>query len=137
MKGEGAENADGTVSYPMTVTLTNEMSAADAAALPAYIAAHNGTADAPTQEMLRTLLYAPAGGTITDVVTSSGSMKEATHNGLQVFYQDVRLMPGESFQVTYTVTVSAEAAEELDVRVTPTAQHARKGEIGGVLADAE
>ncbi len=51
-------------------------------------------------------------------------MKEATHNGLQVYYQDVRLMPGESFQVTYTVTVSAEAAEELDVRVTPTAQHA-------------
>lgn len=137
VKGEGVENADGTASYPMTVTLTNEMSAADAAALPAYIAAHNGTADAPTQEMLRTLLYAPAGGTITDVVTSSGSMKEATHNGLQVFYQDVRLMPGESFQVTYTVTVSAEAAEELHVRVTPTAQHARKGEIGDVLADAE
>ena len=137
VKGEGVKNADGTVSYPMTVTLTNEMSAADAAALPAYIAAHNGTADAPTQEMLRTLLYAPAGGTITDVVASSGSMKEATHNGLQVFYQDVRLMPGESFQVTYTVTVSAEAAEELDVRVTPTAQHARKGEIGDVLADAE
>ena len=136
-KGEGVKNADGTVSYPMTVTLTNEMSAADAAALPAYIAAHNGTADAPTQQMLRTLLYAPAGGTITDVVTSSGSMKEATHNGLQVFYQDVRLMPGENFQVTYTVTVSAEAAEELDVRVTPTAQHARKGEIGDVLADAE
>ena len=137
VKGEGVKNPDGTVSYPMTVTLTNEMSAADAAALPAYIAAHNGTADAPTQEMLRTLLYAPAGGTITDVVTSSGSMKEATHNGLQVFYQDVRLMPGESFQVTYTVTVSADTAEELDVRVTPTAQHARKGEIGDVLADAE
>ncbi len=137
VKGEGVKNADGTVSYPMTVTLTNEMSAADAAALPAYIAAHNGTADAPTQEMLRTLLYAPAGGTITDVVTSSAGMKEATHNGLQVFYQDVRLMPGESFQVTYTVTASAEAAEELDVRVTPTAQHARKGEIGDVLADAE
>lgn len=136
-KGEGVKNADGTVSYPMTVTLTNEMSADDAAALPAYVIAHNGTADAPSQEMLRTLLYAPAGGTITDVVTSSGSMKEATHNGLQVFYQDVRLMPGESFQVTYTVTVSAEAAEELDVRVTPTAQHARKGEIGDVLADAE
>ena len=137
VKGEGVKNADGTVSYPMTVTLTNEMSAADAAALPAYIAAHNGTADAPTQEMLRTLLYAPAGGTITDVVTSSGSMKEATHNGLLVYYQDVRLMPGESFQITYTVTVSAEAAEELDVRVTPTAQHARKGEIGDILADAE
>lgn len=137
VKGEGVKNADGTVSYPMTVTLTNEMSAADAATLPEYIIAHNGTADAPTQEMLRTLLYAPAGGTITDVATSSGSMKEATHNGLQVFYQDVRLMPGESFQVTYTVTVSAEAAEELDVRVTPTAQHARKGEIGDVLADAE
>ena len=136
-KGEGVKNADGTVSYPMTVTLTNEMSADDADALPAYVIAHNGTADAPSQEMLRTLLYAPAGGTITDVVTSSGSMKEATHNGLQVFYQDVRLMPGESFQVTYTVTVSAEAAEELDVRVTPTAQHARKGEIGDVLADAE
>ena len=46
VKGEGVKNADGTVSYPMTVTLTNEMSAEDAAALPAYIAAHNGTADA-------------------------------------------------------------------------------------------
>lgn len=137
MKGEGVKNPDGTVSYPMTVTLSNEMSAEEAANLPEYIAAHNGTADAPTQQMLRTLLYAPGGGTISSVTSSTGAMTEATHNGLQVYYQDVRLMPGESFQVTYTVTVSAEATEELDVRVTPTAQYARKGTIGNVLEAAE
>ena len=61
VKGEGVKNADGTVSYPMTVTLTNEMTPTPRPCRPSR---HNGTADAPTQEMLRTCLCAPAGGTI-------------------------------------------------------------------------
>lgn len=128
--GEGVKQADGSTVYTMSATLTNEMSAEEAADLPAYVQAHNGGADDPSQEMLRLYLYAPMGGSITDVSSSYGSMSEATHNGLQVMYQDIRMLPGESVTVTYTVVVPAEAEGELELRVTPTAQYARKGTAG-------
>ena len=55
-------------------------------------------------------------------------MVEGTHNGLQVMYTDVLMNPGESYNVTYTVTVPAEGAnQDLEVRVTPTAQGVREG----------
>ena len=133
-KSEKVMNADGTASYNLTVTLTNSMSAEDAANLPAYVAAHNGGADNPAQEMLRFYLYAPMGGSISNI--QGGSLSEATHNGLQVFYTDVRLNPGESYSVTYTVTVPAEGANaDLVVRATPTAQAAREGTASNVLAE--
>ncbi|WP_455138948.1 DUF4012 domain-containing protein [Thermophilibacter sp.] len=126
-RGDAVRNADGTTSYSMTATLTNTMTADEAANLPAYVRAHAGGVGA-AQEKLRLYLYAPAGGSISDVAYSGGSMSEGTHNGLQVMYADVLMNPGESSTVTYTVTVPAEGAnQDLRVHVTPTAQEAREG----------
>ena len=126
-RGDAVKNADGTASYDMTATLTNTMTADQAASLPAYVRAHAGNVGA-AQEKLRLYLYAPAGGSISNVSYSGGGMVEGTHNGLQVMYTDVLMNPGESYNVTYTVTVPAEGAnQDLEVRVTPTAQGVREG----------
>lgn len=125
----GMKSGDGTTTYSMKATLTNTLPAELADELPPYLQAHHAGLE-PAMELLRLYLYAPMGGTISDVQCSADSMTEATHNGLQVFYQDVYLMPGDTYEVTYTVTVPPEGADkELDVRVTPTAQDARKGTL--------
>lgn len=124
------DQGDGTTVYEITATLTNELPADQVANLPAYVKAHSPYADNPAQEMLRLYLYAPYGGSIFNVTCSAGDMGEATHNGLQVMYRDIRLLPGESATVTYMVTVPAEAKGDLELRVTPTAQYARKGTAG-------
>lgn len=72
-----------------------------------------------------------AGGTISDVETSgsatfSTAPEEHSHNGLQVFYGVLELLPRTDATVTYTVTTSAEAGDQpLTVRTTPTCQAAR------------
>lgn len=72
-----------------------------------------------------------AGGTISDVETSgsatfSTAPEEHSHNGLQVFYGVLELLPRTDATVTYTVTTAAEAGDQpLTVRTTPTCQAAR------------
>lgn len=72
-----------------------------------------------------------AGGTISDVETSgsatfSTAPEEHSHNGLQVFYGLLELLPRTDATVTYTVTTSAEAGDQpLTVRTTPTCQASR------------
>lgn len=128
-KSSGIKSGDGSVTYSMKVTLTNTMTEEEAQNLPAYVQAHNSRLQ-PSEELLRLYLYAPAGGTISDATASKDSLSEATHNGLQVLYYDVRLLPGETYEVTYTVTVPAEGGDrELEVRSTPTAQEARQGTV--------
>ncbi len=123
----GVQSADGTVAHSMTVTLTNTLSQEEAQNLPAYVQAHNGALQS-AEELLRLYLYAPMGGSISDIECSAGPLAEGSHNGLQVFYGDIHLLPGESVTVTYMVTVPAEGAgDDLEVRVTPTAQAAREG----------
>ena len=71
------------------------------------------------------------GGTISDVETTdsatfSTAPEEHSHNGLQVFYGVLELLPRTDATVTYTVTTSAEAGDQpLTVRTTPTCQAAR------------
>ena len=120
--GEGTVNDDGSVSYDLTVVLQNTMTDEEAANLPSYVRAWSTVADDVTQIMLDFYLYAPYGGTISDVTCTYATLTESTHNDLQVFFGELRMLPGETITVTYTVTVPAEVAdEELWVRVTPTA----------------
>lgn len=129
--GVGEKNSDGSVSYPVTVTLASTMSEDEEASLPTYVAGIGRNAPDWMDERLTVLLYAPAGGTISDVQTSgtaafSTTPEEHSHNGLQVFYSVLELMPRTEATVTYTVTVPAEAADQpLTVRTTPTCQDVR------------
>lgn len=129
--GTGKRNADGSWSYPVTVNLSSTMSEEEEASLPLYVAGVARQASDWNDERLTVLLYAPAGGTISDVETSgsatfSTAPEEHSHNGLQVFYGVLELLPRTDATVTYTVTTSAEAGDQpLTVRTTPTCQVAR------------
>lgn len=129
--GTGKRNADGSWSYPVTVNLSSTMSEEEEASLPLYVAGVDRQASDWNDERLTVLLYAPAGGTISDVETSgsatfSTAPEEHSHNGLQVFYGVLELLPRTDATVTYTVTTPAEAGDQpLTVRTTPTRQAAR------------
>ena len=119
---EGTTNDDGSVSYDLTVVLQNTMTDEEAANLPSCVRAWSTVADDVTQIMLDFYLYAPYGGSISNVTCTYATLTESTHNDLQVYFGELRMLPGETITVTYTVTVPAEVAdEELWVRVTPTA----------------
>ena len=129
--GSGKRNADGSWSYPVTVNLSSTMSEEEEASLPLYVAGVGRQASDWNDERLTVLLYAPAGGTISDVETSgsaafSTAPEEHSHNGLQVFYGVLELLPRTDATVTYTVTTAAAAGDQpLTVRTTPTCQVAR------------
>ena len=129
--GAGKKNADGSWSYPVTVTLESTMSEDEEASLPTYVAGIGKDAPDWMDERLTVLLYAPAGGSISDVSTSgsasfSTAPEEHAHNGLQVYYSVLELMPRTQATVTYTVTTPAAASDQpLTVRTTPTCQAAR------------
>lgn len=129
--GTGKRNSDGSWSYPVTVTLSSVMSEEEEESLPPYVAGVGRQASDWNDERLTVLLYAPAGGTISDVETSgsatfSTAPEEHSHNGLQVFYGVLELLPRTDATVTYTVTTPAAAGDQpLTVRTTPTCQAAR------------
>lgn len=127
---DGIVHDDGTTTYRVTVSLTNTLTDELAEALPTYAGATSSLAYEKGDEMLRLYLYAPAGGTVSNVDVADGGsglvLEEAEHDGLQVFFGLAHLLPGQTCTVTYSVTTPAEAAgETLKLRVTPTAQDVR------------
>lgn len=120
------ENADGSTTYRVTTTLKNTMTPQEKAEMPGYFQGHNGISQDIDDEVLRLYLYAPAGGSISDIKTSgSGSieMNEATHDGLKVAWGGVHMLLGQDIKLEYTVTTSKDSRHKaLKVRTTPTAQ---------------
>lgn len=125
------ENADGSTTYRVTTSLKNTMTPQEKAEMPGYFQGHNGISQDIDDEVLRLYLYAPAGGSISDIKTSgSGSieMNEATHDGLKVAWGGVHMLLGQDIKVEYTVTTSKDSGhKELKVRTTPTAQTFEQG----------
>lgn len=124
--GQPVDNSDGSRSYQVTVTLTNTMTAEEEATAPQYVSGYASAKRSVGDMVFRLYLYAPAGGSISGQNISGGdlSLQDASHNGLQVSFGQLRLLPGETCTVTYTVTTSPEAAgKDLALRVTPTAQN--------------
>ena len=131
--GVGTQAGDGSCSYQVTTTLTNTLKKSEVDKLPDYVASamihEDGSADRGN-ERLGVYLYAPAGGTITDVQVNGSDLKltAAKHNGLDVQYGIVNLQPEETCTITYKVTTSKESgAKPLTVQMTPTCQAARDG----------
>ena len=91
-----------------------------------YITGYN-TAKRNRSDMIdKVYLFAPAGGSISDVtidgyVPSEYPLKEGTYNGNQVWYVTLQTSGLETSTITYNVTTAANAAD-LTVRQTPTAQ---------------
>lgn len=131
--GVGTQTGDGSCSYQVTTTLTSTLKKSEVDKLPDYVANsvyENGKIVNRGNERLGVYLYAPAGGTITDVQVNGSDLKltAAKHNGLDVQYGIVDLQPEETCTITYKVTTSKESGSKpLTVQMTPTCQAARDG----------
>lgn len=122
------ENSDGSKSYGMKVTITNNYDPDAYDTMPAYMEVQvPGRSDHDIVERID--LIAPEGGRISDVSTervntyggdpSDGGWKEDTYQGLDIWTQNVRLQGKEAVVLTYTVTTSPEARKDLEVHTTP------------------
>ena len=125
--GEAAANADGSRTYPCSLRLANAMTPEELEASNAVITGGN-PAKRSEDDMLEVLnLYAPAGGRI-EVVGSNGQVDLAgdkAYRGLQVVCGEAHVQIGAPAEITFNVTVSPEAAQELSVRIPPTVRDYR------------
>lgn len=123
--GEGTPNVDGSTTYQVTTTLSNKFTSDIAASAPAYVYGYNTDKCSKTDMISGVYLYAPAGGTISDVQVSGGwSMAEHSITGFDVWSGSVQTEGGASTTITYTVTTSPAATSALTVRTTPDCEAA-------------
>ena len=126
--GDGVKNEDGTTTYDVTTTLANTITPEEASSAPLYIYGGNGAKRDRSDMLDFVYLFAPAGGSISDLMVSENALNtdfgvaNEVLSGLQVLRFRTHLLAGETATITYRVTVSAEAAEPLAVRTTPLAQ---------------
>ena len=125
--GEAAANADGLRTYPCSLRLANAMTPEELEASNENITGFN-PAKRSEDDMLEVLnLYAPAGGRI-EVAGHNGQVDLAgdkTYRGLQVVCGEAHVQIGAPAEVSFNVTVSPEASQELSVRIPPTVQDYR------------
>ena len=125
--GEAVGNAEGSKTYLCNLRLTNVMTPEELEASNANITGFN-PAKISEDDMLEVFnLYAPAGGHI-EVVSSNGQFvfaDDKTYRGLQVVCGEAHVQIGAPAEITFNVTVSPEAAQELSVRIPPTVQDYR------------
>ena len=109
---------DGSQSVAVRATLTNT-APKNAADLPPYISSGNVI---PKGEVrMNVLLYAPTGGRVDDVRTSSGARGgfSQRHNGLAVMGRTVQLKPGQTEVIDYDVLTGPAQPGVPVLRVTP------------------
>lgn len=144
--GNSTKNADGSTSYQVMTQITNTLSPDSANELPRIIT----NPDQYGRDRIRSLgdmildvyLFAPMGGAITDLrvegtfapegffddmgtwYTRPGaeSMTQASYNGRDAWYGVTMIEPLQSTTLTYTVTTSPQAVNELTVDTTPLGQ---------------
>lgn len=120
--GEPVVNDDGTRTYDVTATYSNVLSNADKVNAGNYIlGSYGGTITGYIH------IFAPAGGTISDIKTSNGGrMYTGTYHNLDVAYMfGNSIAPGSSITITYKVTTAAGVTTPLGVNSTPTLQNYR------------
>lgn len=139
------KNADGSTSYVVSTTITNTLSPEEANALSSYITAPDPYAADRIRSrgdmILDVYLFAPAGGTITEL-KAEGSfapetmfddmstwytrpgpepMTKASYNGLETWCGVTMIEPLQSTVFKYRVTTSPKAIYDLKVDTTPLA----------------
>lgn len=117
--GERTENPDGSYTYPITVTFTNNITQEEINAADTYISGGLGGS-------MRGVVYffAPAGGSVDNFTASNGhKIKLSSYNGMTLGFMDQFLIrPNQPITVTYTVTTAPGVDTPLVFSKTPTAQ---------------
>ena len=136
--GKGTKNPDGSMTYDVKVTFTNQLESAELSTLPVYITNGDGF-DGGLHFFV--YLLAPSGGKITDVNTegtfygasnypipafaiSAGgedAMNETTYQGNDMWYGWTQVAMEGKTVITYKVTTAPDAESDLIVRTTPLA----------------
>lgn len=120
--GERVQNADGSYTYPITVTISNTMTKAEIDAAGSYI-----TGGAGGRIHGSAYFFAPAGGTVSDFVSDNGvQVRESEYHGLQLGHMlSFMIQPGASVTVNYNVTTAPGVETMLEFSKTPTMQEYR------------
>ena len=126
--GDPIDNMDGTTSYRVTTSITNTIDWATAEQAPSYVSGLNDAKRDVTDMRAYVMLFAPAGGSLSEVSFSDGALVdqgsyfESQVYGLNMLSAHVNMLAGETATITYTVTTAADAVEPLSLRTTPLAQ---------------
>ncbi len=113
--------------YDCTLTLSNAATWDEINACNGYMVGTNSEKYAADDILDRLAIYAPAGGRIevTDHNDSFIQWADGTYKGLQVVTGQVHNQIDKPCTISFTVTVPAEATQDLAVRMTPTVQNYR------------
>lgn len=136
--GEPIVNPDGSTSYQVRTVLHNTLTEAEMADLPAYVFGFNKRKRSHDDMINCIYLYAPEGGTITNIQAQGtfmdpslinytsyypniqeASMQKGTYEGLDVWFGYTCMQMGDSIAIEYTVTTSPQAIDSLKLDTTP------------------
>lgn len=117
--GDAQVNDDGTRTYDVTVTVRNTIDSNTIKTAGGYIL---GSYEGAWRGYIH--LFAPAGGTITDVkADSNGGFRKSKYENLEVAYNlNVMIYPQKSMNITYKVTTAEGVTTVPEVSMTPTLQ---------------
>lgn len=117
--GEAQVNEDGTRTYDVTVTVENTIDNNTIKTAGTYIL---GSYEGAWRGYIH--LFAPAGGTISDVkADSNGGFRKSKYENLEVAYNlNVMIYPQKSMNITYKVTTAEGVTTVPEVSMTPTLQ---------------
>ena len=121
--GDSVVNEDGSRTYDVAVTMSNDITRSDMRNAGEYIIGlYNGDIDGCLH------LFAPAEGTISDIETSNGmAMNYSEYEGLELAYNiNFTLEPGDVVTINYKVTTAPGVSTPLKISKTPTLQEYRQ-----------
>jgi hypothetical protein len=110
---------DGSRELAVTASYTSRVDAAEVPDLPAHIL--GAGEPRPGEIRLRSLVYAPAGGTIVAATENSQDtrLSQQKHDELTLAFRNVRLRPGETSSVTYIIVTGKNQVGNVILRTTP------------------
>lgn len=117
----------GDKTYTCTLELSNAATWDEINVCNSYMVGGNSEKYGADDILDRLFIFAPAGGsvTVTDHNDYFQQWADGSYNGLQVVCGAVHNQIDHPCTITFTVTVPAQATEELSVRMTPTVQNYR------------
>lgn len=117
--GEGTLNEDGSYTYPVTVTFSNDITAEEIRKASNYITGGVGGAIGGSA-----YFFAPAGGTVSDFTTNNGTnVEKHTYHDLDLGYiRPFQIQNNSPVVVTYNVTTAPGVDAPLTFSMTPTVQ---------------
>ena len=116
---EQGRRPDGARELEVTVTYTSRVEKSAAGGLPDYIVGQDESE--PGLIRLRSIVYAPAGGSIVQVSENAKkiAISPQKHDDLSRVFDDIKLHPGETASVSYAIISGKHQDGDVILRTTP------------------